>query len=347
MEQNELLEKEKTGHTGPCINCNHPVVEPGYPTALCEDCRKKFINFPIPVSIKIFGIGIALVIVFAMSTAFKNLSAGLHYEKGRNAFHAKKYFTAEHELNIVSNKIPGFAAANEYLALASFYNHDMNRFADVIKGLQGKEVEDEDLFVEINGIIEKAANYFPSDSFMVVLNKYGATDSIPEPVLTDYLTHFHDELFPRMRYISLLFDKNEYGSCDSLLNEVLAKDATFVNALALKTSVKRVTHQYDSAIYYCDKLLFLNLESTYAMASKAKTLLRQKKDLEGLKWAKKGVEIDGSDGYALATLALAYHYNNNPAERDRLLKQLKKDSVDIGYAQYTLDVMSGKEEFRD
>src|SRR5439155_25895657 len=116
--------------------------------------------------------------------------------------------------------------------------------------------------------------------------------------------------------------------------------------LYMKTSVKRELDQFDSAHYYCDRILSLNKESSYGMASKARTYLMQKKDQEGLRWALKSNEPDRMEPYSLATLALAYHFNNKPGERDKLVEASKKDSTQAAYMQYVIDIMQGKEKFR-
>jgi tetratricopeptide (TPR) repeat protein len=344
MEQDNssLEEKLSTG----CVSCGHPVIEQGYPTKLCADCRKKFIHYPIPNWVKIFAALIGVILIFAMFKAPENFSAGIHYQRGKDAIAKSYYTTAEKELNKVIKKIPGFVEAKEYLAIASFHNQDIETFYKMIQDLQGKNIEDEDLYREINGLIEKASNYFPNDSLLVLYNKYHSFDSIPQAVYYGYVSAHPDQLFSETRYASVFFDKKQFNTCDSLLNAILQKDATYAGALYMKTSVKRELDQFDSAHYYCDKILSLNKESSYGMASRARTFLRQKKDAEGLRWALKSNEPDPAEPYSRATLALAYHFNNQAAERDKLIEASKKDSIQLSYMQYVMDIMKGKEKFR-
>jgi predicted Zn-dependent protease len=347
MEQNNQPLEEKSLFPGGCANCGHPVVEQGYPTPLCKDCRAKFINFPIPAGIKIFAGVIGVILVIAMFKAPKNFSAGIHYQRGKEAIQKANFLTAQNELTKVIKKIPGFESAKEYLVIASFHNQDMETFAKVMQELVGKKVEEEGLFAEINELTQKASNYFPSDSFMVLFTKYNSFDSIPEIVYRQYITTYADELYPAIRYASLLFDKKRYKSCDSLLDFILQKDRTYFGALSMKTGLKREFGQFDSAHYYCDQILSLNKESAFGISSKARTYLRQKKDKEGMQCALKAFDLDHTDSYSIATLALAYHFNNEPGERDKLIQASKKDSTGMEYMQYVIDVMQGKEKFRE
>jgi tetratricopeptide (TPR) repeat protein len=347
MEPNLPPEEETPIPSNQCISCQHPVIEPGHPTPLCSDCRRKFIRYPIPLGIKLFGGFVAAILIFALAGMRSNLSAGIHYERGRKAIVQKNYFTAEKELNAVGKKISSFTEAREYLAIASFYNQDLQTFATEMQALQGVKIEDEQLYTTLNSLMEKSGNYFPSDSFVALIDRYQVIDKIPDTVFRHFLTNYDNELLPATHYANILFDREKYTACDSMLNIVLGKDAVYFNALNLKSGVKRVLKDFDSSVYYADRILSLNKESTFAMASKARSLLRQKKDAAGLEWALKSVNLDRSDDYCTATLALAYHFNNQPVARDKLLNELKKDSIGSTYAQFALDVISGKEEFRN
>ncbi|MDP4263464.1 MAG: hypothetical protein Q8941_13135 [Bacteroidota bacterium] len=346
MEQDNPAPEEKILPQTGCANCGHPIVEQGHPTQLCADCRAKFIHYPIPGGIKIFAGVIGVVLIFAMFKVPGNFSAGIHYQRGKEAIKKSNYNTAEKELSKVIKKIPGFVSAKEYLAIASFHNQDMESFVKMVGELQGQKVEDESLYNEINGLIAKVPNYVPGDSLMAFYTKYHSFDSIPEGVYREYLSTHQDELFPALRYASVIFNNKQYRACDSLLDRILEKDPAYPEALYMKTSIKRELDQLDSAHYYCDRILSLNKESTYGMASKARTYLKQKKDAEGLQWALKSNEPDPAEPYSMATLALAYHLNNQPGERDKLLEASKKDSTQGAFMQYVIDIMDGKEKFR-
>jgi hypothetical protein len=78
-----------------CTNCNSSLIDPTYASPLCTDCREKFIRFPIPKWIKIFGAGVAMVLCFALVNLPSQLSIGLHLQKGKEAVKNHRYRTAE------------------------------------------------------------------------------------------------------------------------------------------------------------------------------------------------------------------------------------------------------------
>ena len=75
----------------------------------------------------------------------------------------------------------------------------------------------------------------------------------------------------------------------------------------------------------------LAIEPNYAQAYSSMTVvaLRLHRDAEALAYAKKGYELDTTDPATAANLAVAYHYNGDAANRDRLTKI----AVQLGYAK--------------
>ena len=120
MDPETPLPEERSQEPKGCAGCNHPVIEHGYPTPLCRDCRDNFIKFPIPRVIKLFGAVLGIILLYAMSGVPKNLATGIHYERGKEAIEKENYFTAQRELTTVIDKAPSFLEAKEYLAIASF-----------------------------------------------------------------------------------------------------------------------------------------------------------------------------------------------------------------------------------
>jgi len=73
----------------------------------------------------------------------------------------------------------------------------------------------------------------------------------------------------------------------------------------------------------------LAIEPGYAQAYSSMTVvaLRLHRDIEALEYARKGYELDTTDPATAANLAVAYHYNGDAANRDRLTKI----AVQLGY----------------
>jgi hypothetical protein len=345
MENAEILETavQQPG----CLSCGSPDIEQGYANPLCKTCRERFIKFPVPFPIKLFALAVCAILILSMIRLPKNLSAGIHLQKGKNAERKTNYLTAQREYNQVLKLIPGLVDAKCHLLIASFHNMDFQTVFNITKELQGKNIEDQNLYYNMDNAIQGMSKYLPSDSFNNEIEKYHSADSIPAEVYNRYIRLNPTELFPIINYSSILLNKNQYTQCDSFLNIALVSDAQHLATLTIKTSVKRELHQFDSAMYYCDLILKQNKESTFGISSKARTYFRLKEDKEGLRWALKSYDLDNKDPYTIATLAMAYHLNNKIAERDKLMEATKNDSAVLIYMQYVKDVISGKEKFRD
>lgn len=343
----ELTQQESTTATKGCVNCGHPIVVEGYPNPLCSDCRQSLIKYPIPVYIKIFAVLIVLVMIYSLTKLPHNLMAVVHYERGLKAAGLNDYATASREFKSTLSKEPDFVKAKFQLLISAAEELDYATVFELSNELKGQEVEDAALLSRMNQAVEGIARHFPADSLMNIAGKYGSLDSIPVKVYRDYITAFPDEVFPRVRLSTILWEKKEYAVSDSLLNDVLWLDRTLKNGYAIKASVKRVMKQYDSALWYCDQILRMNRQSILGMASKARVLLHMNKNKEGLGLALQCRELNNKDPFGMATLALAYHFNHDLPARDQLVKAASADSTMVPYFKYVQDIINGMEKFRD
>ncbi|MES2772691.1 MAG: hypothetical protein V4722_00810 [Bacteroidota bacterium] len=330
-----------------CANCGHLVIAQGGPTPLCQECREKFIKFPIPLWIKIFGGAIAVIFIFSMSNLPKSFSLAMHLEKGKKAEKANNYLTAQREFEIVIAKLPNNIEAQAHLMLAAFYNQDISTVAKISSGIVGKEIEDNDLFADLQNMLTKADDYVANDSLMALSEKYKSRDTIPDNELIPFLARNPEDVYAKANYASLLFNRSDYIASDSMLSSILLLKPDYMPAIVIKATIKRELNQMDSSFYYCDKALAINHENTYILSSKARTLLKQHKDGEALKLASTSYKMNEKDYYSLATMALVYHYNNKLKERDEMIKKAASDSVATSYMQYPLDVISGQQKFRN
>lgn len=329
-----------------CANCGSSDIADGYPTPLCHSCRDQFIKYPIPVGILIFGIAIALVVAFSMFSLPGQLRTGIHFERGVQAVKARKFRTAERELAQVVEEHSAFDEAKEYRAIAAFYNQDLALFSEMLGALEGKEVTDDKLYADIQQAMAEAPFYFPSDSFIVFLQDYPSIDSVSTIDLERFVSDHSDDYLATARLASQWISDERLQEADSLANILLEWDALNQNALYIKASAKRLMQEYDSSHIYCERLILLNAESTMARASRARTYLAEGKDADGLQWAIGARDNEPNNGYALATLALAYHFNQLAEKCEQTLAELRSDSSKLSQYQYVQDVRSGKEKFR-
>jgi hypothetical protein len=331
-----------------CASCKSVLSRNHFKVPLCADCRNNFIKFPIPVWIKAFGTGILIILAFSLSQLSKNLTTGIHLQRGKEAAKGHNFLTAQNEFEQVVQKEPGYIEGQGRLLLAAYYNNDLTTLGNVYQKLVNKNFENEDLYGEINSVAQHLNTYYPSDSFLVVMEEYnGKVDSIPGKAFQDFFAKNSEDYFAITAYASNTFDQKNYKVTDSLLNTVLAFDRNNQNALAMKIPLKREMLQFDSSYYYANRILKINKQSLYALASKVRTLLKEKKDEDALKLAEYTYNMNKRDLYSMSSLAMAYHYKNDTAKRDAIIAAIEKDSTAASYSTYVKDVISGKENFRN
>ena len=88
-----------------CVECGQDMYDETYKTPLCSCCRQKFIKYPVPFSVKIFGTVIlvtALFSLYSLSQSLKNNSlqkgewAAIRHNNGTAEVHTAE---AEKSLN--------------------------------------------------------------------------------------------------------------------------------------------------------------------------------------------------------------------------------------------------------
>jgi len=350
MEEPILLDNTAPKKKQTCIECDNPIIVKGYPNPLCEACREKFIKYPIPKWIKLFAAGIVVLLLFSLSKLPKNILTAMHLEKGKTAIAEKKYITAQLELEKADASLPGNQETESYLLLAAYHNQDLATLFKMFESLKSKTFEDQELFSKVESKIDQAQYFFPDDNFNALVNKNDSNyNNIPIDSLKAFTVKYPDNIYALYYYAGILSNKEDYPNCDSVLRQILDLNASFSPALELMSSVKRQENQFDSSINYCNKILDINKESAFAIASKARTFLKQKKDAEALKLALESVSLDANNPYSTGSLLLAYHFNNKQNEKQSLLKKIAavQDTSYIASMQYVKDVISGKEIFRN
>lgn len=345
MENNQLPENPGSAEPKGCVNCGSHLVEENFPTRLCSGCRELFIKFPIPIGIKLFGTGVGLVLIFAMFSIPNNFMLAKHLEKGKQYEAKKQYKSAQREFSDVVRQAPDNLEANEHLAIAAFYNLDLEKFVKTVDKMQGKKVEDEALYNQLSDLITRAKGFYPDEELEEVLMKYNKKGEVPDSVYTNYLKEKPDNEFALYFYAARLYERNNLVGADSIFQRLLTVDDQHLLALRWMATIARRRGQFQESAQYCNKIIDANKEAGYAYASLARTYLKQNKLAEGLRIAQKSVDIDKEDSYNEATLAIAFHMNKQTAKRDDVIKELKqrKDSSVTGDLEFAMDVISQKD----
>jgi len=348
MEETPVTPPAETQPAPGCTNCGNLAVLHGYPTALCSECRDHFTRFPVPKWLWLFAGAIGIIVLFSLFTLPKNISVGVALEKGIKAEKQHRYLTAQKEFEKVVQKEPAYMEGNGHLMIAAFYNGDFSTMANAFKQIQGKEIDDHDFYAQLNDIVTKATSYFRGDSLKEVSAPYDSTGmATPDTVLWRYIRRHEEDTYAKGLLSYTLFNEKQYNASDSLLKKLLETDAGNVLALRIGASLHREINDYPTSLAYCDRMLAINQEDTYAMASKARTYFKMKNDKEGFRLTLKALDIASKDGYAIATLALGYHLTGDTKKRDELMNRYRNDSSVQESMGYVRDVISKKEFFRN
>jgi Tfp pilus assembly protein PilF len=335
-----------------CVNCGQPALKGDHPTPLCSDCREQLTRLNIPVWIRLFAGGIAVILLFSLFTLPRTIDIGIHLERGKRAMKEKKYNTAEKELTKVLEKSPLNVEAVGNMLVAAFYNQDNTTFSNQIRKLQQIDPKDikEELGNALTSTMNRAEEYFSNDSLRQFEAAWQDDEHIPDSAWMNYLRKNSEDRYATIEYANQLLDRKRYHLCDSLVQNALQTDREYIPALMLAASVRREEGDFDGATSFAERVLQINKESIYGLSSKARTLLWQKKDGPALDLALKGYEINDKDLYMLSTLAMAYHFNGRVSDRDAILKRAWKtagNADDSAIVKYAADVIDNKEKFRD
>ena len=346
MEENTSLQEPGSNI---CSHCTIRSINPTHVTPLCDECREAFIKFPIPVWIKLFGAGVGVILLLALFNLPAQLSTAIHLERGKNAAKSHKFLTAQRELRQALKKVPNSIEGQAYMMISSYYNLDMEEFGKLATKLGSKSIEDQELYSWLDDVAGSASGLYPSDSFIVVMREYDdVLDSIPDTAYEKFLAKHPEEIFASVQYASKIMeeDSTRKARADSLLTHVLSIDKNQIAAIQILSALRREEGDLSGSLQFCEQLIESNQESSYGLSSKARTLLKMKKDKEALALAKSTYDMDNSSGYAQATLCLAYHFNGKLKERDELVKDALKDTAKAGYMDYALDVINNKKTYR-
>lgn len=95
---------------------------------------------------------------------------------------------------------------------------------------------------------------------------------------------------------------------------------------------------YDEAMKAYESAL--KIDGTYAQAytSMVTIALKRNEDLKALEYARKAYDLENTNPAIAANLAIAYHYNNDPENRDaltRVAEQLGYDKIEVLYQIYS------------
>jgi len=328
-----------------CANCQLNVYEAGHAINLCSDCRQSLIKYPVPKWIKFFAFGILAVMVVSLVRTQLYISAAVHLGKAENAIDQKHFVTAQQELALVINKFPDDLTANGYMMIASAYNLDFASYATAYGRIANKKTEDESFLNRVDAASAYIDQNFPKDTLMY--KRIVAAANNKERLLA--LTDSTKEIALKTHIANYLYEMKDYERVESIINNVLAVDSGFYQALSLMSAVKRNTGKYDEAIAFCDRLLNINAQDVYAFSQKARIELKRKHDKEAAVFAAKAIELDPDNDSAIEAKAMVDYFAGKKKESFASLAKIRSHEISKGdstISKRLIPIINGSEIYR-
>ncbi len=344
MEQEEV--STEANHNK-CISCGSSFLTEGK-TPLCHECREHFIHFPIPNGIKIAAGVILLVILYSLFSLFTKMDSTLCLLRGKRAESRKEFISAGRYLDQFLKKNPHHIEGNAYLLIASYYNSDAKDLGKAYSELENRNIEDAFLVARLQDVLERYSINFKSDSLNAFMQ--GVKDTVlSQEILVKYLEKNPADLSATYALAALYIEDSIYTRAEEMLDSLYNEHPKSVEIYSGLISAKRYVGKYEEALKLCDNIIkYDNKEDVSALSQKVRILIVTHKEQEALRLAKNTLKIKPDDTYALTTLALAYHFNQNTIERDKTMKLLevktKKSEEDLVYINAAKDIINGKKK---
>lgn len=332
----EEFSDELPQQTG-CELCGSSIIEENYNMELCKDCRKNLYQRPFPAFIKIMSLIIAIIFIIALTKFPSSLKDGIQFEKGKKAENGKRYLTAMNTYKELENKYSDSTLILSRLFITAYNNDELDYAFALLDRLAGRDVDDESLLNEVNGIIDRIDTiYYISDELETIFIE-SESISIEETVelYRSFLVENPEDIMASYYFSNLLFELDEFDEGLAIIKNTVERNPDFFSGQLLLAAFYRELGEFDKARECCNEVLRQNTEYSYAYAALSRIELKDYNDSIGLDMALKAYELneDSSNVYALA---LAYHYNNMMEERDNMYnKYLQYEDSD----PYTLDLM--------
>lgn len=349
LNQEQVVEEIEDMQIG-CKMCGNSEVEDNYQLALCNNCRDKLSKMPLPIWIKGIFVLMVIVLIVALIRFPSTIKAGIAFERGTRAEAAGKYLTAMEEYNIVTERFPDSTLSLGRLFITTYNNGRINEAYEIFQKIAGRKPSDQSFVSEVNGVVERLEKiYFASDDLNKLFKEH--QNDNPEQViglLKAFLKNNSGDIQASYYLSNLLFDQEKYDEAESVMANILATNPDFYDGHLLMAAVHREKGNYEKAIESCNIVIKHNVEYPSAYASLAKVELKFHNDLKGLEMAKKAYELDQNDSHVVATLSMAYHYNNMIKERDDMLNRFKQFKDNNAYDLNLLNgIFGGQQKWRN
>lgn len=322
-----------------CERCSSPYVEEGYRVNLCENCRTELSGTRIPIWITGFSLVIIALLAYSLIKFPSTLKTGIAFEKGIKYEQQNKYLSALHEYEMAAEKYPDSTLVLSKLFVMQFNNQRVDDAAATYEKLVGREVEDNEVFEQVSYAFDRLERwYYPTNEFAEVRNNNGNlnVEQYAEKV-KEYVEKYPEDEYALTELAYVYYDLGNVKEAESIMSELIVKNPDYIDGIFFQAAIYRETGQYDKAIDSYNQILEYNQECADAVSAIARIELKKHNDAQALETALRAYDIDAHSTYVLATLALAYHFNNMADKRDEVFKLFKKEK----YSQQDLELLTG------
>ncbi|WP_265445656.1 tetratricopeptide repeat protein [Acetivibrio straminisolvens] len=331
-----------------CQYCSSPDIEEGYNVDLCVDCRDKLSKRPFPLWIKIFSLIILAATIFSLVRLPSVVSGAVAFSRGEKAAKEKNYITAAKEYKKAAEKYSDSTLVLAKLFLAQYYNLQIDEAYDTFALISGRESDSE--LVETANLIYSKINtyYYPqSNSFYTTLLEYYDNTEILVEAITEYLDYYPDDVCATYYLADKKFELKKYDEAEQLISKVVAQYDDFYFGHLLLAEIYCEKGDYNKSVQHCLKVLADNQQNTTALGNYVRAELKLGDVKKGLELATKTYNLDKTNPLSMANMALAYHYNNMPKERDEMFEAFKNGIYKDAYTINLLtSIFNGELEWR-
>ena len=321
--------EESTNHlnlySDGCAKCNNPVYEPGYKVRLCKACRRELSRYPVKKEVIWGAIGVGVILLlslFRLPTYFK---AGVDYMKGVQLAKERKYISAEKFFKATLHRFPGHTGSLVHLITAAYFNDDLPATDSLLSALIATQTnsDDKELLEELSVITDNSQYYNIQDSTIDnQLNTLENDTPAYRKVLEDYLLKAPYDLAAVVELAYVYLDLDNYKGVDSLCNKAIHDAPQFRPPYYLLLASLKEQKSYREGLVFSRDLLEQNKESVHALVAFTTFQLKLRNDRDALISAQQAFQLAPERPEVLSVLSLAYHFNHQQAESNRILAKL-------------------------
>lgn len=332
-----------------CPPSSNPDVAESSNADLGGHSRNKISKRPFPLWKKILSLIILAAVVFSLIKLPPVISGAVAFYKGENAAKEKNYVTAANEYKKALEKNPDSTLILAKLFIAQYYNLQIDEALATFETINGRDSNME-MVDAVNLIIPKIKSYYyPHDnSFYSTLMTYYDDVEILELAISEYLTYYPDDVCATYYLADKKIELSKYDEAEELINGVLAKYDDFYYGILLLSEIYCENGDYEKAVECCQKILSLNKQNTAALGNLVRAELKLGDVKKALDLATETYNLDKTNPLSLSNMALAYHFNDMPNERDEMFDLLKNGTYLDSYTINLLtSIFNGELQWRE